>query len=239
MPYIFPDSLVPPAGRKFPLIGQLDIKGSLFVVSKLSELNTLKEGLIKKGMLISVANDKGALYECSDIVSSYDEDDNEIKTPVFRPFFSPTETNTSGDAPRLFQYRRPQKTINFSYIAEGSVVNLPIDMGCKSFVITKVEVAKDRLLQLKIFSTLLRKDDNPYEFSSTRQAIDSGFTRLKNKQNFQYRKFHTCVNKETAKVNQTKFIFQCTSLEKGSYTTQKGLTWKDAEIVITYIPLEA
>jgi hypothetical protein len=112
-------------------------------------------------------------------------------------------------------------------------------MGCKSFIITNLKVAEDRLILFKIFSTLARKDLTPYTFNSSRKNYDSGMTTLYGGQNFQYRKFFTCVNQETAKANQTKFIFQCTSLEKGAYSTSKGLSWKEVEVELSYIPLEA
>lgn len=239
MPYIFSDFLSPPSGVKRALISQDDVKGSLLVISKLTDIDKIKRGAVKRGMLVSVSSEKGALYECSNIEVSYDEDDNEILVPVFRPFYTPTDNSGGVEDNEFFKYQRPTKTINFSYIKEGAVVNIPINMECKSFIITNVEVTKDRMILFKVFSTLLRKDLTPYEFNSSRQNYDSGMTKLAGGQNFQYRKFFTCVNQEAAKENQTKFVFQCTSLEKGSYTTSKGLTWNEVEVKITYIPLEA
>ena len=238
MPYIFNDSIRVPTGSTFPLIDGTEIAGGFISVRTKADLDKIKTSTIRVGMLLNVF-DENKIYECKEILIDYDENWEEVVVPVFKPFYVPTAGISGDDGSGVIRYRRPKKVINFSYIGEGSVVNLPIDMECKSFIVTKVNISDQRRIRLAIFGTLLRNDLNPYTFESTKRGYDTHMTTLKDGSNFQYRKFPICVNAEVAKQNQTKFVFQCTSLEKGAYTTSKGLSWNEVEATVTYIPLEA
>lgn len=112
-------------------------------------------------------------------------------------------------------------------------------MGCKSFIITRLKVTDKRKIDLKIFSRLDRKDINSYQFNTKDGVLDKGVTALVNGSKFAYRKFPLLINEETVAANSKIFVFQCTSLERGSYSTSLGLEWAEVKVEMTYIPMEA
>lgn len=238
MPIIFTDVLQPPAGVSIPLLKASDMRGGFVSVNTKADLDRFKLSAIKVGMLVNV-NEDNAIYECKSLEISYDDDWNEIVTPVFEKFFVAAKEAGEGEDAAASRYRRRTKKVSFSYLRENAVVNVPVDMECKSFIVTSLKISEDRKIRFSIYGTLARTDLNPYTFESRKRSFDTHQTELRNGSIFQYRKFNTCINSETAKANQTKFIFQCLSLERGLYTMSKGLSWAEVEAEITYIPLEA
>jgi hypothetical protein len=128
----FTGPIKPLGSSKFSILEDKFLKGGFRVVDKKAELSSFDATVIKKGMLVAVNEEDGAIYECVDFSESADEFGDPIVVSNFQPFAA--NSSTGNDTDKV--YVRPTKTINYTYVNSGQVVSIPIDMGCQSFVLT-------------------------------------------------------------------------------------------------------
>lgn len=237
MAYDFLDYLKPVGSATFSLLEDLYLKGGFRTVATADDLNNIDPSAIKLGMWVAVDEEDGKIYECTEYGIVEDE-------------FGDTSVNTKFEALDLDgvegvegekvvrEHVRSVKKVNFSYDNAGDVVDIPVDMGCKSFVIVGLRISAGRIMRLRLFSNMNKTDVLPYEFVSDRLNFDNGVTYLKNGTKFQYKKYHVAINESPVPSDRNIFLFECTSLEDPEFVFDRELEHAPVEIVLTYIPLE-
>lgn len=228
----------PASPSTFALLEDSFLKGSFRVVDTYDELNHLDQTTLKLGMLISVTEHEGKIYEVVEINEYQDEYGDTYATPKFAPFYA---------KPNFPKYERPQKTIIFSDMTLGTTVNKKVNMGCKSFILAGLTIGNGRKMKLKIHNNLLLNEDLPFEFTSHKRSEYEGITYLKNKTKFQYKQYRIFINTNSYGVvdidgdlidSQHVFTFSCESLEDSTFYISKGFYGVEIPIEISYIPLE-
>ena len=230
----FTGPIKPLGSSKFSILEDKFLKGGFRVVDKKAELSSFDATVIKKGMLVAVNEEDGAIYECVDFSESADEFGDPIVVSNFQPFAA--NSSTGNDTDKV--YVRPTKTITYTYVNSGQIVSIPVNMGCQSFILTGLEVPADRKLKVRIYTSAAKVDPIVFEFNSSKKNILDGSTYLKNNTRFQYKKFFTFINKEKSIAQKRTFIFECESLEDSAYSVSRGLSYQSVGIKISYIPLE-
>lgn len=232
----FTAPIKPLGASTFAILEDKFIKGGFRIVETKDELDTLDPTTIKKGMLVAVNAEKGAIYECTD----FSQTEDEFGDPVVSTIFTPLQVNSGTDpnAPAPSAYVRPKKVINFAYVSPGDSFDIPVNMGCQSFILTQLKVSSGRKLKVKIYTSAAKTDPIVFEFNSTKKNYMDGSTYLKNNARFQYKKCHIFVNKEVSPSQRKTFVVNCQSLEDSVYYTSKGLSYSVVQVELTYIPLE-
>jgi hypothetical protein len=230
----FTGPIKPLGSSKFSLLEDKFLKGGFRVVDKKAELANLDASTIKKGMLVAVNEEDGAIYECIDFSETVDEFGDPIVSSNFQPFAADASSGSGQNA----VYTRPTKTITYTYVNAGQVASIPVNLGCQSFVLTALEVPIGRKLKVRIYTSAAKIDPIVFEFNSIKKNFLDGSTYLKNNTRFQYKKFFTFVNKEVSAAQKRTFIFECESIEDSAYSTSHGSSYQSVDIKISYIPLE-
>jgi hypothetical protein len=73
MAYEFVDYIKPQGESKFYILEDKFIKGGFHIVDTKSELDSLDPTIMKKGMLVAVNEEDGAIYECAELTLGEDE----------------------------------------------------------------------------------------------------------------------------------------------------------------------
>lgn len=217
----------------FAILDDSLLKGGLRIVDTKTDLEQLNVAVVKLGMYVAVTEEQGKLYECTELEIKEDPlfGDNYIEKIVF----SPVVVGATG----VLLTNRKKKKVRFSEILPNQVAEMPVDLGCRSCIITYLQVSGGRKMELEIFSSKDKIDPIPYMFNSMYRYFDDGSTFLKNKTRFQYKKFYVLINNEPDPLDQRIFLFRCRSLEDDAYRTSLLPNSEDFEVIINYIPLEA
>lgn len=222
-------NLKPLGASKFALLDDFYLKGGLRVLENKKDLENLDSSKLKKGMLVYVVEDD-TLYECSDFSTEEDEFGDVIVTAKYNPFNVYVKSSTT--------YVRPTKNISFSYTGPDPILQ-PVDMGCRSFIMTKLQVSSIKKIKLQIFTTFNQSDVPVFEFDNNRSGTYSGTTYLQNKSKFQYKKYMLFINKETTLSQRKLFLFKCFPYDLPSFNTSSKNISSTVTISLTYIPLDA
>ena len=229
----FTGPIKPLGSATFALLDDKFLKGGFRIVDKKADLQTIDATAMKVGMLVAVNEEDGMVYECQSFTQSEDEFGDPIVTSEFKEFSaSATDTPSSDD------YTRPTKKVVYTYVNAGQTASIPVNMGCQSFILTRLEVPVGRKLKVRIYTSAAKIDPIVFEFNTTKKNILDGSTYLANNTRFQYKKFFTFVNKESSAAQKRTFIIECESLEDTAYSISKGFSYQSVTVNLTYIPLE-
>lgn len=234
---IVTSELTSPGGLQAPfaIVDDALLKGGFRAVEKKSDLDLISPSMLKVGMYIAVNEEQGKIYECVELQVEVDEFGDEF---LAKKVFSPLVIGAaSSSSTKLLN--RVSKKISFNDIRPNQVIEMPVDLGCRSCVIIGARVSAGRKMEIEIFCRKDKLDPIPYLFNSYYRYFDDGSTYLKNKARFQYKKFYVLANDEPETVDQRIFIVRCRSLEDDTYRTSLTPNSTDVDFHLTYIPLEA
>lgn len=221
-------------GAPFSIIDSSLVNGGFHVVNKRTDLDTLNPLTLKVGMYVAVNEEQGKIYECTELVAGVDDfGDPFLEKITFVPL-----TVGSSTGPKHLVNRLTKK-ISFNEISPLQVIEMPVDLGCRSCIVTYLRITSGRKVELEIFGHKDKSDPIPYLFNSMHRYFDDGSTYLQNKARFQYKKFSVLINTEKDPIDQRIFLFRCRSLEDEVYRTSLADYSIDLDVFLTYLPLEA
>lgn len=172
--YIFNDVIKYSGNKAQKIIEDIYVQGGFKILKNIADRDSFPASLLRVGSIIRL-QDTFAFWRVKNIVLSYDQDDNEVKTVDWEPYSFGADTAPAiVDVTKLpFEFAHHNFTVSIENVPDSKPIAHEVDLSCYSFFLLNLRVSAP--VKVEIFSRKDLLDRNPYTFIAKHDhLIDNG-----------------------------------------------------------------